>query len=145
MNLHKHLFTIIFILLLVVSIGAYAYHSVEGWNYLDSTYFVVITITTIGYGDLVPQTATGKIFTMFFSFIGIALALYFLSFISSNLFKKHLGRKVGEIKKETKKQEEIKEQKGRKTKSKKPKNFKNSKKSKKFKKSKKKKSSGKKR
>ncbi|MBD3247335.1 two pore domain potassium channel family protein [Candidatus Pacearchaeota archaeon] len=121
MHLHKHLFTTIFILLLVISTGAYAYHTVEGWSYLDSTYFVIITITTIGYGDLVPQTATGKIFTMFFSFIGIAMALYFLSIISTNLFKKHLGRKVGEIKKETKKQEDMIKGESKKAKSKKSK------------------------
>jgi len=108
MEFHRHLITSLIVFLLIVSLGAYAYHTVEGWNRLDSVYFVVVTITTIGYGDLVPQTNTGKVFTMFFSFFGIAMALYFLSLISSNVFKKHLTHKVGEIKKETKKQEEAK-------------------------------------
>ncbi len=110
MNLHKHLLISLSIFLIVISLGAYAYYKVEGWSLLDSFYFVVITITTIGYGDFVPQTVTGKVFTMFFSFFGIAMAFYFLSILSSNLFKKHLGQKVGQIKKEVQREEEVKEE-----------------------------------
>ena len=102
----KHTFLL---LIFFVIVGTYAYSHVEGWRILDSLYFVLVTITTIGYGDFVPHTDAGKIFTMFFSFFGVTTAFYLFSVIGNNLFKKHLNRKVSEIKKEVEKQQEIKQ------------------------------------
>ena len=36
----------------MIAVGTIFYHWVEGWDYLDSLYFVVVTLTTIGYEDL---------------------------------------------------------------------------------------------
>lgn len=90
--------------------GAFVYSSVEDWSLLDSFYFVVVTVTTVGYGDLSPVTNAGKIFTMFFAFFGVTTALYVFSAISSSLFKKHVGAKVSELKRDVKKDNEIKEE-----------------------------------
>jgi voltage-gated potassium channel Kch len=49
------------------------YWIVEGWSLLDSVYFSVVTIATVGYGDFVPQTAPGKIFTIFYIFCGLGI------------------------------------------------------------------------
>jgi len=87
MKFHVHFRVSLLIFLVVIGLGAFGYSNLEGWNYLDSVYFVVITVTTIGYGDLVPLTDFGKIFTMFFSFFGIASALYFVSLIGKFVFK----------------------------------------------------------
>jgi len=76
MNLYKKYTFAIIVFLILLSGGAFAYSSIEKWNYLDSLYFTVVTVTTIGYGDLVPQTDMGKIFTIFFSFLGIGMAFY---------------------------------------------------------------------
>lgn len=118
MKIHLHLGTSIVVLLLFIAVGSYTYQNVEGWNAVDSTYFVVITMTTIGYGDLAPQTDVGKIFTIFFSFFGIAMAFYFVSIIGSFIFEKQLNRKVDQIKHSFEKKEEEKK---KKTKSKKKK------------------------
>ena len=48
--------------------GTLFYWQVEGWSVLDSIYFSVITLTTVGYGDLAPTTAAGKVFTIFYGF-----------------------------------------------------------------------------
>lgn len=97
-----------FIFLIVVLVGSFVYNNVEGWSPLNSIYFVVATMTTIGYGDLVPLTSTGKIFTIFFSIFGIAIALYFLSVINSFLFKKHVTKNVEDLKKQVKEEEGFK-------------------------------------
>ena len=63
--------------LLVLCIGTVFYHYQEGWRWLDSLYFSVITLTTIGYGDLSPQTDLGKAFTLFYIVIGLGMILSF--------------------------------------------------------------------
>ena len=90
--------------------GAFAYSNVEGWSLLDSFYFVVVTVTTIGYGDLAPITNIGKIFTIFFAFFGVATALCILSSISSSIFKKHVGKEVSQIKRGVRKAEEVRKE-----------------------------------
>lgn len=57
----------------VLALGTIFYHFVEGWRWLDSLYFSVITLATVGYGDFAPKTDAGKIFTMVYIFIGIGL------------------------------------------------------------------------
>ncbi|WIY24260.1 potassium channel family protein [Parasedimentitalea psychrophila] len=49
------------------------YRYVEGWSWLDSIYFSVVTISTVGFGDFSPETAPGKIFTMFYIVIGLGI------------------------------------------------------------------------
>ena len=38
-----------------VLFGAYIFQRMENWSYLNAAYFCVITLTTIGFGDLVPK------------------------------------------------------------------------------------------
>jgi len=59
----------------VIVVGAALYHWLEGWNWLDSLYFVVITLTTIGYGDLSPTMPATKLITIFYGINGIVLLL----------------------------------------------------------------------
>ncbi|MGT2895098.1 ion transporter [Streptococcus entericus] len=42
-------------------------------QFLDALYWATVTLTTIGYGDLVPQTDWGKLLTIFSSIIGIGV------------------------------------------------------------------------
>ena len=57
----------------VLGIGTFFYHFVEGWGWLDSFYFCVITLATVGYGDFSPHTVLGKLFTIGYIFLGIGL------------------------------------------------------------------------
>jgi len=65
----------------VLGLGTTVYHYVEGWSWIDSLYFSVITLTTVGYGDFYPQTDAGKLFTIFYIIIGIGIILSFIDTI----------------------------------------------------------------
>jgi len=65
--------------LAVLGGGSIAYHYLEGWSWIDSVYFSIITLTTIGYGDFSPQTEAGKLFTIFYIIIGIGIILTFVN------------------------------------------------------------------
>ena len=65
-----------------VFFGTVFYRLVEDWGWIDSFYFSVMTLTTVGYGDLVPETDFGKIFTTLFVFGGLGIVLTFLQTIA---------------------------------------------------------------
>ncbi len=70
---------LLFTTFVVLGLGAVVYHWLEGWSWIDSIYFSVITLTTIGYGDFSPTTDAGKIFTMFYILIGLGIILGFIN------------------------------------------------------------------
>ncbi|KAK3831350.1 MAG: hypothetical protein JOS17DRAFT_141486 [Linnemannia elongata] len=56
-----------------LAIGALIFIWIEDWTFLEALFFVMITITTIGFGDTVPKTAGGRIFVVFYAAGGIVL------------------------------------------------------------------------
>jgi len=49
------------------------FHFAEKWNWLNSVYFVVVTISTVGYGNIVPHNAAGKVGAMILIIVGIGI------------------------------------------------------------------------
>lgn len=56
----RHLLTGIAFLLVVMVVGVVGFHAIEGWSLLDSVYMTVITLTTVGYGEVHPLSDNGK-------------------------------------------------------------------------------------
>lgn len=82
-----------------IGIGTVIYRLLEGWSWLDSMYFSVITLTTIGYGDFSPQTDQGKVFTIFYIVIGLGIILSFINTIYNhyNDVKAQQKEKMGSL------------------------------------------------
>jgi hypothetical protein len=62
--------------------GTLFYTFVEHWRWLDSLYFCVTTLTTVGLGDLSPVTDAGKIFTIAYIITGVGLLVSLLGMIA---------------------------------------------------------------
>ncbi|MEP3048436.1 MAG: potassium channel family protein [Roseibium sp.] len=58
---------------LILSSGTIFYRTVEGWSWIDALYFSVTTISTVGLGDLSPQTDVGKLFTVVYILVGVGV------------------------------------------------------------------------
>lgn len=65
------------IALTTLAVGTIFYHIVEKLKWLDAIYFSVVTLATVGYGDIVPKTDLGKIFTIFYILTGIGIIAAF--------------------------------------------------------------------
>ncbi len=98
---HRKLGYVVIILLIVLFGGATFYHYAEKWNYIDALYFSAATMTTVGYGDITPKTNAGKLFTVVYVFLGVAIALYGLSILASHFVEireEFWLQKLGQIK-----------------------------------------------
>ena len=74
--MRSRLLTIVLLPPTLVLFGTAGYHVIEGWSLFDSLYMAVITLTTVGFGEVHPLTTLGRVFTMVLSLTGI-FALFF--------------------------------------------------------------------
>lgn len=63
--------------IVVLTFGTVFYRLVEKWSVLDSFYFSVVTLATVGFGDLTPETGVGKAFTAVYVLAGVGLIVLF--------------------------------------------------------------------
>lgn len=70
-------------------VGTIFFNKVEGWSWINSVYFSVVTLSTIGYGDLVPMHDITKIFLMFYIILGVSTVLYVFTTLGSYYMEKH--------------------------------------------------------
>jgi len=49
---------------------------IEGWGIFDAVYMTVITISTVGYGEVHEISRIGQIFTVFLVFVGVGFCIY---------------------------------------------------------------------
>jgi len=65
----------ILIILLVFAVGTFGYYFIGGnWTLLQALYMAIITITTVGYGEVKPLSPAGHVFTIFFILLGLSTA-----------------------------------------------------------------------
>jgi Ion channel. len=81
------------ILVITLFTGTTFYHVTEKWSLLNSFYFSFTTLTTIGYGDFVPQTVIGKLFTVFYTIVGIGMMAIFIVTVAKTYLEKNLEKK----------------------------------------------------
>ncbi len=56
--------------------GTVGYMFLEGYHATDALYLTIITVATVGYGDMVPHTVGGKILTVVLVLVGVSFVMY---------------------------------------------------------------------
>jgi voltage-gated potassium channel len=85
MNIFKQFRFLLLLPVVIIIIGTGGIMAIEHLSFLDALYFTIVTITTVGYGDITPVTTGGKIFSIFLIIIGIGTFLTILTSIAERL------------------------------------------------------------
>ncbi|MCY4145132.1 MAG: NAD-binding protein [Chloroflexi bacterium] len=67
------------LILIVIPVGILGYMLIENRPWYEAVYLTIITLTTIGFGDIVPTTPLGQLFTLVLVFTGLGALAFFLS------------------------------------------------------------------
>lgn len=59
----------------VLSLGTVGFMAAEGLSFGDALYFSIVTVATVGYGDIHPATQAGKVLTIFLIIMGVGTFL----------------------------------------------------------------------
>jgi hypothetical protein len=79
----------------IVAVGTVAYSLLEHWSVVDAFYFSVVTLATVGYGDLHPTTAASKLFTAAYIIVGIGILATFIAELASVRYAEAESRRIG--------------------------------------------------
>ncbi|MBV5318795.1 MAG: two pore domain potassium channel family protein, partial [Desulfobulbaceae bacterium] len=74
-NIKSRLKIYLIIFIMVIVLGTIGMMTIENKSLIDSLYFVIVTMATVGYGDVCPVTTIGKIFTLFIIVTGVGTFL----------------------------------------------------------------------
>lgn len=80
-------------LVFFILLGTFLFRHLESWTLIQSFYFTVATLATVGYGDLHPTTDSSRLITAFFILGGVSVALTALGIIG----KAYLDRRSANI------------------------------------------------
>jgi voltage-gated potassium channel len=96
-DFRKKLFQVLSLVLLITAFGTTGYMVVEGWNFLDSLYMTIITISTAGFREVHELSPKGMIFTILLIVGGVGTALIAFTagakFILEGEIREIFGRK----------------------------------------------------
>lgn len=82
-----------FLVLFVITVfGTLGYQIIEGWSFVDSLFMTIITLSTVGYGEVQPLSTNGEIFTMVLIMVGVIFAIYAFGVIGSSVVEGQLNR-----------------------------------------------------
>jgi voltage-gated potassium channel len=71
----------------LVLTGTIFYWRFEDWTIIESLYFCIVTLTTVGYGDFAPTTTATQIFTIVYILTGFGVLVALLTSVAQEYLK----------------------------------------------------------
>lgn len=78
MNQTRQILVSVVLSIVLIAIGCGGYMIIEGWSVMDSLYMTVITLGSVGYGEVHPVSSNGRIFTVILILLGVGYFLYLI-------------------------------------------------------------------
>jgi hypothetical protein len=77
----------------IIGLATTLYHWLEDWSWVDSLYFSVVAVTTVGFGDLVPTKDGTKLLTVAYVLAGIGIITTFINLrLQRNRYRRLIDR-----------------------------------------------------
>ena len=83
--------TAIILLVLLLFTGIVGFKIISDYSWIDALYMTVITITTVGFGEVQPLDPQAKIFTIFLILTSVIIVGYALTIITEFIISKILS------------------------------------------------------
>jgi voltage-gated potassium channel len=83
------------LLLLITAIGVLGYMTISAMSFFDAFYMTAITLSTVGYREVVPLTPAAQLFTIGLIFTGLGVVLYGASLVAGDVIEGRLQRVFG--------------------------------------------------
>ncbi|WP_458627405.1 potassium channel family protein [Winogradskyella sp. PC D3.3] len=83
------IYTAILMLALLLCIGVFGYRFISGYEWLDAVYMTVITVTTVGFAEVIPLDPQSKIFTIFLILTSVVIVGYAISIITDYILNRN--------------------------------------------------------
>ncbi len=97
MEKRNQLITTVLSILLLLGFGTLGYMLIEDWAFIDALYMTVITLATVGYGEVHQVSMEGRLFTVVLIVIGVGYFLYLagnaIQIIVEGQIRQVLGRR----------------------------------------------------
>lgn len=90
----------VFPLLIIILFGIFGFYFIENWSFFDSFYMTVISLTTVGFGEIHPLSFYGKIFTVILLLTGVGSVTLVARNLSLQFFQPFFGTVLKEKKME---------------------------------------------
>jgi voltage-gated potassium channel len=90
MNAQKEIKLTLVLVLVIVVVGVLSFMHLEEWNIVDALYYVTSVLTTVGSGDIVPITVGGRIISIIYMWLGVAIVVSSIGYVGTSLIKKHI-------------------------------------------------------
>ncbi|MFC2031136.1 potassium channel family protein [Chloroflexota bacterium] len=98
MSLERRLLNIVLMFVVIMLVGGVGYVLIERWSWIDALYMAIITVTTVGFGEVHPLTPAGRLFTAILVLLGVGGITYSFTALTNYVIAGELGDVYEEFK-----------------------------------------------